>query len=100
MEPGDAQPSRPLDPPQIAAYVLAYVEVGMAMAEFSKDDRVSWSTSQGRTRGRVVERKIADFEFDGQHFTASKENPAFIVQSEKTGARAAHKATALRRLKN
>ena len=62
-------------------------------------DRVSWATSQGRTQGRVVERKTEDFSFDGQHFTASDHDPAFIVQSEKTGARAAHKGSALRVLK-
>lgn len=63
------------------------------------DDRVSWNTSQGRTRGRVVDRRTADFTFDGQHFTASADEPAFIVESEKTGARAAHKGSALRVLK-
>ncbi|KQQ92772.1 hypothetical protein ASF62_13200 [Leifsonia sp. Leaf325] len=63
------------------------------------DDRVSWNTSQGRTRGRVVERRTADFTFDGQHFTASTDEPAFIVESEKTGARAAHRGSALRVLK-
>jgi len=69
------------------------------MSELSTGDRVSWNTSQGRTRGRVVERKSRDFEFAGQHFTATSEDPAFIVESEKTGAQAAHKATALRKLK-
>ena len=69
------------------------------MSELSTGDRVSWNTSQGRTRGRVVERKSGDFEFAGQHFTATSEDPAFIVESEKTGAQAAHKATALRKLK-
>ena len=63
-------------------------------------DRVSWNTSQGRTRGRVVEKRQKDFEFAGQHFTASADDPAFIVESEKTGARAAHKGSALRQLKN
>ncbi|MBM7503132.1 DUF2945 domain-containing protein [Agromyces aurantiacus] len=62
-------------------------------------DRVSWATSQGRTRGRVVERRTADFTFDGQRFTASDDDPAFIVESEKTGARAAHTGSALRVLK-
>jgi hypothetical protein len=63
-------------------------------------DRVSWNTSQGRTHGRVVERKTSDFEFDGQKFTASKDEPAFIVESEKTGAKAAHKGSALSTLKS
>lgn len=68
------------------------------MAGLKKGDRVSWNTSQGRTTGSVVERKTADFEFAGQHFTASADEPAFIVESEKSGAQAAHKGTALKKL--
>jgi len=68
------------------------------MADLSTGDRVSWNTSQGRTHGRIVEKKTADFEFADQHFTASRDDPAFIVESEKTGARAAHKGEALRAL--
>lgn len=69
------------------------------MTDFSKGDRVSWATSQGRTQGEVVQRKTSDFEFADQKFTASKDEPAFIVKSEKTGAEAAHKGSALRKLK-
>jgi hypothetical protein len=69
------------------------------MADLHVGDRVSWNTSQGRTRGRVVERRTADFEFAGQHFTASTEAPAFVVESEKSGDRAAHRGSALRKLK-
>jgi hypothetical protein len=69
------------------------------MTEFEKGDRVSWNTSQGRTRGRVVERRVKDFEFDGQSFTATEDEPSYLVESEKTGARAAHKGSALRRLR-
>ncbi|RKR74869.1 DUF2945 domain-containing protein [Frondihabitans australicus] len=61
-------------------------------------DRVSWRSSQGRVRGVVVERRNTDSEFDGQAFTATREDPVFIVESEKTAARAAHKGTALRKL--
>lgn len=61
-------------------------------------DHVSWNTSQGRTRGLVVQRKTRDFEFDGQHFTASVAEPAFIVESDKTKKRAAHKPGALHKL--
>ena len=69
------------------------------MAESLKvGDRVSWGTPQGRTQGKVVERKTADFQLAGQRFTASQDEPAFVVESEKTGARAAHKGSALRRL--
>ncbi|MDQ6698211.1 MAG: DUF2945 domain-containing protein [Actinomycetota bacterium] len=62
-------------------------------------DRVSWSTEQGRTRGRIVDRKTKDFQFAGQRFRASPDDPKFLVESEKSGKRAAHAAGALRRLK-
>ena len=69
------------------------------MADFTTGDRVSWNTSQGRTRGHVVEKRVKDFEFDGQSFRASSAEPSYLVESEKTGARAAHKGSALRQLK-
>ncbi|MDQ4138400.1 MAG: DUF2945 domain-containing protein [Actinomycetota bacterium] len=61
----------------------------------SVGDTVTWNTSQGKTTGTVVEKKTKDFQFDGQHFTASDDEPAYIVESEKSGKRAAHKGTAL-----
>jgi hypothetical protein len=61
-------------------------------------DRVSWNTPQGRTHGEVVDRRTGDFQLDGQKFTASHDEPAFVVRSEKSGAEAAHKGSALRRL--
>ncbi|GAA2170386.1 DUF2945 domain-containing protein [Agrococcus versicolor] len=70
------------------------------MSDLSKGDRVSWSTPQGRTQGRIVDRRTKDFQHDGQHFTASTDEPAFIVESEKSGAKAAHKGSALRRLQD
>ena len=63
-------------------------------------DRVSWSTPQGRTQGKIVERKESDFTFDGQKFTASKDEPTFLVESEKSGKQAAHRGSALRALKS
>ncbi|PPG28786.1 DUF2945 domain-containing protein [Pseudoclavibacter sp. RFBG4] len=67
-------------------------------ADLSRGDRVSWNTPQGRTQGEVVEKKTKDFQFDKQKFTASEDEPAYIIESEKSGARAAHKGSALRRL--
>ena len=62
-----------------------------------KGDQVAWNTSQGETTGTVVERRTQDFQFDGQQFRASEDEPAFIVESDKTGARAAHQQDALRK---
>jgi surface antigen len=66
------------------------------MSEPKQGDRVSWNTSQGRTTGTVVERRTSDFTFADQQFRASSDEPMFIVESEKTSARAAHKGSALR----
>jgi len=64
----------------------------------SKGSRVSWNTSQGTTHGKTVERRTKEFQFDGQQFNASEDEPYWIVESEKTGARAAHKQSSLTRL--
>lgn len=63
-------------------------------------DRVSWETSQGRTQGTVVEKKTKDFQLAKQQWRASDDEPKYVVESEKTGARAAHEPSALRKVKS
>ncbi|MBZ5735265.1 DUF2945 domain-containing protein [Nocardioides sp. TRM66260-LWL] len=58
-------------------------------------DTVHWSTSQGRTTGTAVERRTKPFQFEKQQFNASDDEPYWIVESEKTGAKAAHKESTL-----
>ncbi|MCW2823798.1 MAG: hypothetical protein JWQ91_715 [Aeromicrobium sp.] len=59
-------------------------------------DKVSWATPQGRTHGRIVEKKTTSFQLAKQKFTASEDEPKYVVESDKTGARAAHAPSALR----
>ena len=61
----------------------------------STGDTVHWNTSQGRTTGTAVEKRVKEFTFDGQKFKASDDEPYWIVESSKTGARAAHKESSL-----
>jgi hypothetical protein len=61
-----------------------------------KGQTVRWNTSQGETVGTTVEKRTEDFQFEGQQFRASDDDPYWIVESEKTGARAAHKESTLR----
>lgn len=61
----------------------------------SKGDSVSWNTSQGTTHGTAVEKRVKEFTFEGQKFKASDDEPYWIVESDKTGARAAHKESTL-----
>ncbi|CAN5861701.1 DUF2945 domain-containing protein [soil metagenome] len=65
------------------------------MTELRKGNKVSWETPQGATHGTVVEKRTSDFTFDGQQFRASSDDPRYIVESDKTGARAAHAGAAL-----
>ncbi len=58
-------------------------------------ERVRWKTSQGETRGKVVKKLTAPETIKGHHVQASPDNPEFLVESSKTGAKAAHKAKAL-----
>ena len=58
--------------------------------------KVSWNTSQGQTHGKVVEHRTKEFTFDGQKFNASDDDPYVIVESDKTGAKAAHKASSVK----
>ena len=63
---------------------------------YSTGDKVSWNTSQGRTHGTVTEKRTRNFTFAGQQFRPTDDDPYYIVESDKTGAKAAHKESALR----
>jgi len=65
---------------------------------FDQGDRVSWNTSQGTTRGKVVERLTSDTKIQEHQVRASEDDPQYLVESEGTGARAAHKPDALTKL--
>lgn len=62
---------------------------------YSKGDSVSWNTSQGTTHGTVQEKRTSDFQFEGQQFKPTDDDPYYLVESDKTGAKAAHKESAL-----
>ena len=61
-------------------------------------DRVTWSTAQGMATGTVVRRIIRDTELDGQEISASKEDPHYEVESEKSGEHAVRSADGLEKV--
>lgn len=63
--------------------------------EFEKGDKVSWNTSQGKTEGEVVRKQTSDTHIKDHKVSASEEDPQYIVESDKSGKRAAHKPEAL-----
>jgi hypothetical protein len=67
-------------------------------ADLHEGDRVRWSTPQGKTTGEVVRIMTKPFSIKGTELKASKDDPRVLVQSEKTGARAGHKPSALQKV--
>lgn len=63
--------------------------------DLHKGDEVTWR-SHGSTVEGTVEKKItADTEAAGRTVRASKDDPQYLVRSDKTGREAVHKPSAL-----
>ena len=65
--------------------------------ELHKGDKVGWESSGGHSTGKVVRKLTEPMTIKGHKVAASKDNPEYIVESAKTGARAAHKPSELRK---
>ncbi|GAB5094983.1 hypervirulence associated TUDOR domain-containing protein [Caballeronia sp. HLA56] len=61
-------------------------------------DHVSWNTPQGETTGHVVKAIHERTTVDGHTVNASKSDPHYEVESDKSGKHAVHKAEALKRI--
>ncbi len=59
--------------------------------ELKAGDEVEWETSQGKTRGTVQKKQVSETHIKSHKVAASKDNPQYIVKSDKTGNKAAHK---------
>ncbi|MFC3714109.1 DUF2945 domain-containing protein [Sphingoaurantiacus capsulatus] len=64
---------------------------------FRKGDSVAWNSSQGEVTGKVIRKVTAPTKIKDHKVAASPDNPEYIVESAKTGARAAHKPEGLRK---
>jgi Hypervirulence associated proteins TUDOR domain len=74
----------------------------MTDKRFRTGDKVSWETPQGTTHGTVVEKLTSDARVGnegqkGTKLTASEDDPRYVVESEKSGKRAAHRPESLTR---
>lgn len=69
----------------------------MSTTEFRKGDRVEWDshggTAVGTVEGKITERTTAG----GRTVDASRDEPQYLVRSEKSGGTAVHKPSALRK---
>ena len=64
---------------------------------FKAGDKVEWGASQGTVTGKIKKKLTAPTDIKSHHVAASKEHPEYLVVSDKTGAEAAHKASALKK---
>lgn len=60
-------------------------------------DRVAWTSSGGKSVGRVKKKLTKPMEIKGHHVAASADNPEFLVESDSGGGQAAHKPASLKK---
>ncbi len=70
------------------------------MKDFSVGDHVSWNSEAGRVRGTIREKVTKEIQFKGYRVHATKDQPQYLIESDKTDHLAMHKGSALRKLKD
>jgi hypothetical protein len=66
--------------------------------EFRRGDRVEWNFRGARVVGTVRRRLTSRAVVNGRPVAASKDDPRYLVRSEKSGKETTRRAEALRRL--
>ena len=69
------------------------------MADLKKGDHVEWKTSHGETEGTVEKKLTSPTDIKGHHAAASKDNPEYLVETNKSHKEAAHKPDELKKTK-
>ena len=62
-----------------------------------KGDQVSWRSHGSEATGQVEKKITKDTEAAGRTVRASKDDPQYLVKSDKSGGEAAHKPEALKK---
>lgn len=62
---------------------------------FKRGDHVAWNSEAGRVRGVIIKKIVSDFRFKGYIHHASREDPQYLIKSDKTDHVAIHKGRAL-----
>ena len=66
---------------------------------FKIGDHVSWNSEAGRVRGTIIKVHRQNFTYKGYIHHASHDEPQYEIRSDKTDHIAAHKGSALRKLR-
>ncbi|MGH7716681.1 MAG: DUF2945 domain-containing protein [Vulcanimicrobiaceae bacterium] len=70
----------------------------MTKPRFRKGDHVSWNSEAGRVSGTITRVVTSRIQFKGYTVHASKDEPQYQIESDKTDHIAMHKGSALRKL--
>ena len=65
------------------------------MAELKKGDTVSWRSHGGTAHGKVKQEITTETDAAKRHVVATKDEPQYLVESDKSGGEAVHKPAAL-----
>jgi len=66
---------------------------------FKVGDHVRWTSEAGRVSGTIKKKITSEISFKGYTVHASKEEPQYLIQSDKTDHLAMHKGSALTKIK-
>ena len=66
--------------------------------DFNVRDHVEWNSEAGRVRGTIKKKITSQITFKGYTVHASKEEPQYLIKSDKTDHLAMHKGSALQKL--
>ena len=92
LEPGPG-PAIPVFRPQ------SLQEITPMTHDFKVGDHVAWNAEAGRVRGTIKKKITSEITFKGYKIHASKEEPQYLIKSDKTDHMAMHKGSALKKLK-
>lgn len=76
---------------------LGLLRIAGMKENLKKGDKVEWGTPQGKTSGKVEKKLTSKTKIKGHEVKASKANPEYLVKSERSGAKAAHKPGSLKK---
>lgn len=76
-----------------------YLKTKHMTKSFKINDHVSWNSEAGRVSGKIIKVHTSDFDYKGYTHHATKDDPQYEIKSDKTDHIAAHKGSALTRLK-
>lgn len=66
---------------------------------FKRGDHVRWNSEAGKVSGVIIKKIVANFRFKGYVHHASKDEPQYLIRSDKSDHVAIHKGKALTRLR-